>query len=96
MPGPGTLGRAMAWTSNRWERRRRDKRTDTHDRTVVLVMSYYAEGSARAGLSPGPPKLPRHLFEALQDGDDLSLTVYDQVLHTTFVFPAHREPNPAT
>jgi hypothetical protein len=76
-PGHRTLGRLAAWFPARWQRRRRDKGFNTHDLTVVHVMSHHSNTSASVAVSPNPPKPPRHLFEALQDGEDPSFRVYD-------------------
>jgi hypothetical protein len=61
----------------RWQRRRRDEGLSTHDLTVVHVVSHHPDTSACVGLSPNPPKLLRHLFEALQDGEDPAFGVHD-------------------
>jgi hypothetical protein len=45
-------------------------------------MSHHPDTSPCVGVSPNPPKLPRHLSEALQDGENPSFGVYDQILHT--------------
>jgi hypothetical protein len=76
-PARNTPRRLTVWVPERWQRRRRDKRASTQDRTAVLVVSHHPDTSARVGVSPNPPKLPRHLFEARQDSEDPSFGVYD-------------------
>jgi hypothetical protein len=61
----------------RWQWRSSDEGFDTRDLTVVHVMSHQPDTSDRVGVSLNPPKLPRHLFQALQDSEDPSFGVYD-------------------
>jgi hypothetical protein len=76
-PGRRTLGRRRARIVERWQRRRCYEGLSTHDLTVVHLVSHHPDTSACVGLSPEPPKLPRHVFEALQDGEDPAFGVHD-------------------
>jgi hypothetical protein len=78
-PACGSLRRlsisARPALQERWQRARSDERVNTHDVTVVLVMSYHPDTFACSRLWPDLRQLPHHLIETLRGGEDLSFGV---------------------